>query len=200
MNNKHPLVEDFFALLSATITLSLGVYLLVSANIISGGLTGLAMLLTHVTSWTYGTIFFVINIPFYVLAYARLGWRFTLNTLIAVTMSSIMVDNLDLIISFNNLEPVYASIAGGIFAGIGILILARHNSSAGGLNIFVFYLQERFGLRAGYIQMALDTCIVLAGSFFMTLEQLALAVLTTITLNLAIGINHKPGRYKAQPA
>jgi uncharacterized membrane-anchored protein YitT (DUF2179 family) len=76
-----------------------------------------------------------------------------------------------------------------------MLMLFRHNASLGGLNVVVLYLQERFGWRAGKVQMLLDGLIVLGGLVVADPQRVALSVLGAVVLNLALAINHRPGRY-----
>ncbi len=56
------------------------------------------------------------------------------------------------------LHPAFAAIAGGLLMGSGLLFLARHRSSLGGATIASLYLQDRYGSRAGKVQMAIDCC------------------------------------------
>ncbi len=64
--------------------------------------------------------------------------------------------------------------------GAGMLMLFRHRSSLGGLNVLVLYLQERFGWRAGRIQMAFDCVIVLASFALVDWQQVALSILGAV--------------------
>ena len=54
---------------------------------------------------------------------------------------------------------------------LGLLMLFRHRASLGGVNILALYMQERFGFRAGAVQMAIDASIVLAAIFVAPAEQ-----------------------------
>jgi uncharacterized membrane-anchored protein YitT (DUF2179 family) len=81
--------------------------------------------------------------------------------------------------------------------GAGLLILFRHRASLGGLNVVVLWLQETRGWRAGQVQMGLDALILLAASPWVGWPALALSVLAAVALNLALAVNHKPGRYAA---
>ena len=76
-------------------------------------------------------------------------------------------------------------------------MLFRHRASLGGLNVLVLYLQERFGWRAGKVQMALDSLIVVGGLVVADGQRVALSVLGAVVLNLTLAINHRPGRYLA---
>ena len=79
--------------------------------------------------------------------------------------------------------------------GMGLLILFRHRCSLGGLGILAVFCQERFGWRAGTVQMLLDATILLASTFVLTPVAVMLSILCATCLNLVIAINHKPGRY-----
>ena len=136
------------------------------------------------------------NLPFYLLAIRALGWRFATNTLVAVTSVSLFADQLDHLIVFETLQPAFAAIGGGVLVGIGMLITFRHNASLGGVGILAIYLQKRFGVRAGNVQMAVDCGIVLIGFFLVSMWLLALSIAGAIAMNTIIAVNHKPGRYQ----
>lgn len=63
--------------------------------------------------------------------------------------------------------------------------------------MLVLYLQERFGWRAGQVQMAFDCAIVLAAFAVVDWQQIAWSVLGAVVLNMTLAINHRPGRYMA---
>ena len=44
--------------------------------------------------------------------------------------------------------------------GLGFLILFRHRSSLGGFNLLVLFIQERYGVPAGKVQMGLDMALL----------------------------------------
>ena len=73
-------------MLTGTLLTSLGITLYSKAMLATGGVTGLALLLQYATKFSFGTIFFVINLPFYYLAIRRMGWPFTIRTLRTVLL------------------------------------------------------------------------------------------------------------------
>jgi uncharacterized membrane-anchored protein YitT (DUF2179 family) len=81
--------------------------------------------------------------------------------------------------------------------GTGFIILFRHRASLGGLNAVVLWLQERFGWRAGKVQLLLDATILLASLPWVDVQRLMLSVLGAAAMNFALAVNHKPGRYTA---
>jgi len=192
----HAIQEDLFALLTASLFVALGLYFFKACGFLTGGTAGITLLLTQFLPFSFGQIFFVINIPFYFLAWSRLGTRFTANTFLSVTVISLLIDNLHYFIELGSINLAFAAILGGLLIGTGILIMFRHVSSLGGLGILAKYFQDRFGLSAGKFQMAVDITIVGVGFFLVSLEILAYSLLGAIALNIVIAINHKPGRYQ----
>jgi uncharacterized membrane-anchored protein YitT (DUF2179 family) len=194
---RHKPFEDVQALFTGTLFVAMGVTLFGHAGLLAGGTAGLALLLHYATGWNFSLAFFCLNLPFYWLAWKRMGLAFTLKTFAAVGLLSLWVEVLPRWLAFDTLSTGFAAVAGGLLIGAGMLMLFRHRASLGGLNIMVLYLQERFGWRAGKVQMAFDCSIVLAAFAVVQWQQIAWSVLGAVVLNLTLAINHKPGRYMA---
>ena len=96
---------------------------------------------------------------------------------------------------FSTLNPIYATLFVNVITGIGFIVLFRHKASLGGVNILALWLQDRIGLRAGKLQMGIDTCVVLASLFVVSWQMLAVSIAGSVILNLIIAMNHRPGRY-----
>ncbi len=194
---RHRWYEDLQALATGTLFVALGVVMFGHAGLLTGGTAGIAFLIHYASGVSFSLAFFVINLPFYVFAWKRMGPAFTLKTFAAVGLLSLFTHLLPQAISFEHLSPLVATVLGGLLCGTGMLILFRHRASLGGLNVLVLYLQERFGWRAGKVQMAIDSLIVLGALWVADWERLALSVLGAVVLNLTLAINHRPGRYMA---
>lgn len=194
---RHSLFEDLQALITGTLLVSLGVALLGKAGLITGGTVGIAFLLHYMTGISFGKLFFVINLPFYYLAVKKMGWKFTLKTFGAVFLLSAFSELLPLVFRLEALNPLYAAVMGGLLCGVGLLVLFRHKASLGGINVLVLYLQERYGLRAGLVQLGLDTAILALSIPKISLASVAISLLGAAMLNMTLAINHRPGRYMA---
>lgn len=195
--NEHRWHDDVQAIVIGTVFVALGVLMYRQAGLLTGGTAGLAFLTMYATPIDFSVAFFFINLPFYIFAWKRMGAVFTFKTFAAVTLLSLLVRYLPMVIGFEQLQPAAAAVIGGMLIGAGMLILFRHKSSLGGLNIAVLYLQERFGLSAGKIQLTLDCLIVLAALTVADWDRVALSVLGATVLNLTLTINHQEGRYRA---
>ena len=194
---RHRPHEDIQALITGTLFVALGVVMFGRTGLLTGGTAGIAFLIHYATGWNFGLVFFCINLPFYGLAYSRMGLQFTLKTFAAVALLATISNLLPLWISLGAINPVFAAVAGGLLMGTGMLILFRHRASLGGFNVLVLYLQERFGWRAGLIQMALDCTIVVLAFALTDWWHIALSVLGAVVLNQTLAINHRTGRYVA---
>lgn len=192
---RHRLYEDVLAMISGTMFVSLGTLIYTETMLTVGSSAGLALLLSYVSGWGFGLIFFIVNLPFYILAVKRMGWPFTLRTFTAVALVSILSKLNSNWIDFSHLDPLYATVIGGGLIGTGLLMLFRHRTGLGGINILAMYLQEKTGLRAGYFQLGVDLTILTAAFFVLPADRLALSVLGAAIANLILAINHKPGRY-----
>ena len=166
-------------------------------GLLTGGTAGVAFLLHYATGWNFGLVFFLINLPFYGLAWKRMGKRFTFKTFTSVGLMAMFSNLVPQLVHFDQLNPVFTAVLGGLLMGTGMLILFRHRSSLGGFNVLVLYLQERFGWRAGRIQMALDCSIVLCAFALTDWQHIALSVLGAVVLNQTLATNHRAGRYMA---
>ncbi|MBI3285661.1 MAG: YitT family protein [Burkholderiales bacterium] len=196
----HTVLEDVLAILTGTLFVSLGVALFNQAGLLTGGTAGLAFLVHYSTGLSFGLVFFLINLPFYWLAWRRMGWRFTLKTFCAVALVSVfsgLHPKLVQLIEVSAMTPFYVAIIGGLLMGVGFIVLFRHQASLGGINILALYLQEKRGIRAGKLQMGVDISIVMASLLVVSPMALAASVLGAVALNLAIMLNHRPGRYMA---
>jgi hypothetical protein len=194
---RHTLLEDLQALLTGTLCISLGVMMLKEVGLLTGGTAGLAFLLHYGTGISFGKLFFLINLPFYWLAWRRMGRLFTVKTFVAVATLSAVSDLQPLVLHFESLNPLYAAAMGGLLIGTGFLMLFRHQASLGGVGIVALVLQRDRGWRAGHVQLAVDAAILLAALAMVEPSRIAYSLVGALTLNLTLAVNHRPGRYVA---
>jgi uncharacterized membrane-anchored protein YitT (DUF2179 family) len=197
MEQRHSFFDDVQALVTGTLFVGIGLAMFRQAGLMTGGTVGLAFLAHYASGLPFGALFFAINLPFYALAWRRMGRRFTLKTVAAVTLLSGLSELLPRWFQLHQVAPWFAAVGGGLLIGAGFIILFRHRASLGGLNVLVLWLQERFGWRAGYVQLGMDALILLASWPWIDARRLALSVLAAAAMNLALAVNHRPGRYVA---
>lgn len=193
--HRHSALEDIHALLIGSSFIAVGLTLLKAAGLVTGGVAGVALIISYLSDWPVGVVFFVLNLPFYVLAQRTLGWAFTFKTLATNLLLAGLAWGMPQWLKVCGIDPIFSAVFGGTIIGMGILALARHRSSVGGVGVLALYLQERRGISAGKVQMAAD-CVVVAAAFFtISFDKLLLSIASAVALSAVIIANHKPGRY-----
>ena len=129
---QHSALEDVAGILVGATLVALAVQFLRAADLVTGQIAGLALIAAHTTEWSFGTLFFVMNLPFYALALVQLGWRFTVKSLIAVSLMSALADLFPLYFTIEDLPPALGAVLFGVLAGPGLLALFRHGATLGG--------------------------------------------------------------------
>lgn len=191
----HSRAEDVVGLLSGTFVVSLGLYLLQSSQLVTGGTAGLSLLLSYGLPIPFAVLFVLVNLPFMALAARHKGWDFTLRTIVSIALVSGFSPLHARLFDGLHLDPLYGAIAGNLLVGIGLLIVFRHRSSLGGFNVVALIAQERFGWRAGYVQMGMDVVVILASLTVSSFTGVLLSALGAVVLNGVLALNHRPGRY-----
>jgi uncharacterized membrane-anchored protein YitT (DUF2179 family) len=195
IQHRHTAIEDVHALLIGSSFIAVGLTLLKAAGLVTGGVAGVALVISYLGGWPVGVVFFVLNLPFYVLAQRTLGWTFTFKTLATNLLLAGLAWGMPAWLKVGGINPIFSAVFGGTIIGMGILALARHRSSVGGVGVLALYLQERRGISAGKVQMAADCLVVLAAFFTISFDKLLLSVASAVALSAVIIANHKPGRY-----
>jgi len=192
---KHSIFEDVLGILFGAFIVSLGLVLLKAGAAVTGGTAGLSLLLSYVAPVPFGVLFFVVNTPFFLLAIRGKGWIFAIRSAVAIALVSAFSSLHPVFLELEDLNIVYAALAGNILCGVGILMLFRHRSSLGGFNIVALLVQERLGVRAGYVQMILDTLVIICSIGAVEPIGVLVSALGAVILNLILALNHRPGRY-----
>jgi uncharacterized membrane-anchored protein YitT (DUF2179 family) len=196
-SGQHSLAEDVQGVATGAMMASFGVLLLSAGGLLTGGTAGMAFLLHYATGYSFGVIFFLINLPFYYLAWKRLGLAFTIKTFLAIAATSAISEALPRLVSISSIDPLIAGLFGGLMVGTAMLALFRHRASLGGFGILALYLQERFGWKAGFVQLGFDFVVLIFSFFVATPKIIFCSIVGAIVVNMVLAINHRRDRYIA---
>ena len=191
----HTWLDDGHALVAGSLFVALGLTMFAHAGLLTGGVAGIAFLLRYATGLSLALCFFVLNLPFYWLAWKRLGPAFTLKSFAAVAMVSAFTAMAPSVVRFEKLDPWVAAVLGGFLVGFGLLALLRHQASVGGVNILAQWLQQTRGISAGKVQMSVDVCVVAVAFAVVPPERVLQSVLGAVAIGAILVLNHRPGRY-----
>ncbi|SHI39452.1 Uncharacterised 5xTM membrane BCR, YitT family COG1284 [Palleronia salina] len=196
-NLKHSALEDAQGLGLGVFLCSVGIHVLTHLGLVTGQTAGLAVILSYVTGWSFGAVFFVVNLPFYALAWQRLGRTFTLKSLGSVTVLSILTELMPMGFRIEYVQPALGAVLFGALTGLGLLAMFRHGGSLGGIGVVALYVQDTTGFRAGYVQLIFDAVLFSVAALLFPLSIVALSLLGAVVLNLIIAVNHRRDRYVA---
>ncbi len=197
LRQSHTPLEDLQGFSIALLTASVGLVFLSSLGFITGQTAGLALIISYVTGWSFGPVFFIVNLPFYALAWKRLGSEFTIKSIICVAILSVLVDWLPQGMQFAYLNPILGTAIFGVLTGYGLLGVFRHKGSLGGLGVIALMVQDRTGFRAGYVQLIIDAVLFAVAYFLFDTRVVAYSLFGALILNGVIAFNHRRDRYIA---
>lgn len=172
MNNfstKNEIINYAF-IISGSFVLALAVVGFFLPNqMVTGGTAGLALLLHYITPFTIGSLIALINLPLLVLGSRYLGKMFAIRTVITIVLISLFIDFLAQIIKLEPfiLDTILSSIFGGIFIGLGLALVIKGNSSAGGSTIIAKIISSKTEIKPAQIILIIDTFIILSALFIL---------------------------------
>jgi uncharacterized membrane-anchored protein YitT (DUF2179 family) len=139
---------------ASLVAISLQLFL-VENNVIDGGIVGVSIILSHITSIEVGLSLLLLNTPFFLLGYSYLGKRFLILSLFAILVLSFgthilepyspLTENLFLVV-----------ILGGGILGLGVGIVIRFGGSLDGTEVLAILLSKRSPFSIGQIVMFIN--------------------------------------------
>lgn len=183
---KTPLVRhliQYAAIVLGSFIYALGFQLfMLPNNIVAGGVTGVAMIINAFTHWPIGLMVILINIPIFAYGWRHFGLEFLLASVAGMAISSAFVD---LLAMFNlpaaTLDPMLASIIGGVIKGAGLGMIYYVGATTGGVDIVAKVLrQKQPHINFGTIVMMIDIAIIAA--YAIALHKLESAMYSMIAM------------------
>lgn len=114
---------------------------LIPHEILSSGLSGIAIMLGLITPFNTGILNFLLNLPLLILGVFKLGKRFILYTILSVVVISVGLYIIP--IKQISTEPILSSLFGGVITGLGIGLIFRVSGSSGGFDILAMLLNKK---------------------------------------------------------
>ena len=105
----------------------------------------------------------MLNVPLFVLAWRAIGHNFTVYTVIAVFLASLMIKMLHPV--HLTTDPIICALFGGAVNGFGTGLALKSGISTGGLDILGIVIRRKTGRSIGSINIAFNSLIILAAGF-----------------------------------
>jgi len=161
------LLLDTAADIAGGLIYAVGLYMFAkNAGFAPGGVSGISVIINHMTELPIGVVNFVLNIPLVILGYRVMGRKFLFKSVKTLLFCTLFLDVVMPLFPPYTGQPILASIFTGLCVGIGCSIVYLRGSSTGGIDFLIMSLRKKFPhLSIGQIMMALDFMIVAAGGF-----------------------------------
>ena len=139
----------------------------------AGGISGLAMIVVHWTGFsTVGTLTAVVNLPLLLIGGLRINRKFMIGSVIGTIAIATTID-LFAMLPPVQVDPLLASIYGGVLGGAGLGVVLSAGGSTGGSDIVVRLLKKKYqNIPIGIITMCFDLVVVaLTGIVFQDITK-----------------------------
>lgn len=156
---------NIFKILLGSVIFAIGIqWFYHPAALLSGGVTGIAMIINYLApSAPVGVMIIALNIPVFIIALRKYGWRFMAGSLLGTLFSAVAIDLLALVDFSITTEPFLASIYGGIITGLGLGIVYTTGSTTGGTDVVAKLIRGKFPyVNFGTMILVLDAVIIAA--------------------------------------
>ncbi len=168
---------------------SIGVNLFLShAKLLSGGATGIALILEYITNFPSGVSVFLINLPLFLLSYKKLSRTFTLYSAIGMTSLSIsllLTKQFSTIIQVDDI--LLYCLYGGALCGIGYGLVFLRNGSTGGTDIITMLIRQKHSnFKIGSVGFSLNCAIVILGALIFGLPRALYTLISIFTQGLVL--------------
>lgn len=174
------LVRELIIVTIGSLIIAIGVNdLMLPAHLMSGGLTGICILFYHFFRWPVGTQYLIFNIPLLVLAHRFIGTKFTVYSLVAVMLSSLLLMVIP-IRQFTS-DPLLAGVFGGIVTGAGAGMVLRVGGSSGGIDIISRIVAKYRNVSIARFSLVVNGLIILATAFMFDFQTAMYTLISIYT-------------------
>ena len=168
-----------------------------------GGLTALGMILNHISpAVPIGVVVLVLNIPIFILGWKFLGGHTLVSSLFAMAATSVLVDLVAAVHTFQPMDPMLAAVFGGVSLGASLGMIFSKGATPGGTDLIARLLKLPLAwLPMGKLLLVVDLSMLLAVSIaFRSMESamygiIALYISTIVMDGVLYGLDRSKVAY-----
>jgi uncharacterized membrane-anchored protein YitT (DUF2179 family) len=177
---KRKIIQRGFAILIGAIIAATGLEIfLVPNSVIDGGITGISIMLSHITHLPLGVFIFVLNLPFFFIGRKQIGKTFAISTLFGILVLSIFTSLFTPVPAFT--ENIFlATVFGGILIGAGAGIVMRYGGAMDGTEILAILFSKKLPFSVGEIIMFMNVFILGVAGFVFSWDRSMYSIIAYI--------------------
>lgn len=186
--NKYNII-DFLYIIFGSFLASIGVNMfLIHAKLLSGGVTGLALIVQYLFKIEAGYIILLSNIPLFILSLKKLDKEFTIYSLVGTlsfSLSLVLTHSISNILNIN--DKLLYCLYGGVVNGIGFGLVFTHRGSTGGFDIVTMIIRKKHSnLNIGTISFIINLIIVSISAFIFGLPNALYTLIAMYTTSFVM--------------
>lgn len=160
-------------------------------HLLSGGVTGISLILQYISNIPSGYWILAINIPIFIIGYKFVDREFIILSIIGtISMSLLLILTKDIASYLKVDDIVISTIFGGVLTGIGAGIIFKAGASQGGTDIIAIIIKRNYGIKISTLYFLLNGIIaglgVLVTSLKLTLYTLVLMYIKSFAIDKTI--------------
>lgn len=166
-------------------------------HMLSGGTSGIAIILLLLFNIPIGIQVMVMNIPIFYSAYKLLDREVVINGLYGMLVFSLVVDATKFLTSYQLTDDILlAALLGGVIFGVGGGLVFRVNGNTGGTDIIALIIKKYYGLDIGSVLFAINCTLMIISTFLFGFKPamytlISMYVCATVTDRTIEGFNRK---------
>lgn len=150
---------DVIVIIIGNLLLTIGFnWFLIPHKLLSGGVSGIAMLIGYFTDWNIALLYFLLNLPIVIWGLLIIGRRFIMISVASVVLTSWFMSMIPT--DQTVLNPLLAAVFGGVLVGVGTGVLLRIGGSSGGFDIVGSILTRYYDFPLGMVLVGLNAIVV----------------------------------------
>ena len=135
-------------------------------HIFDGGVTGISMIISHTLPVKLGILVALLNIPFIVIGFKKLGKGFIARVVVAITVFSVMTGVFESMKEATD-DIILATTFGGVLLGVGVGLVLRGGGCLDGTEIVAILMSKKLSVSTGQIILFFNVIIyAVAGAVF----------------------------------
>ena len=187
MNNIKDMIKSILLIVLGNFVLAAAVsFFILPNNILTGGVAGVAIALYPFFHIEPEIMINIIIVTSFLMGYLFLGKEFALKTLASTILYPLFIYLFNLFEFQTQVDPLLASIYGGMLTGVGLGLTFRTGASTGGMDIPPLILAKYTNIRVAIWIMILDTLVILLGLKAYGLNQVLIGFASIFTTTFAI--------------
>lgn len=161
-------------------------FFLLPNHLINGGVTGLSIIVAHLTGLPLGLFLVILNIPFIALGYKKFGKEFAVLSIVGIaalaSLTFVHVSH-----GFTDI-PILAAVFGGAIVGVGVGFVVRYGGILDGSDTIAVLIDRVTVFSVGEAIMTINSIIIALAGFVFGWENAMYSLIAYFVAHKAIDV------------